>query len=86
MQKKGSSFDEYLPITEPYSALGATLVGDAGISITDTTILSKVGNEAITDWVIVYVRDNLNHANIILSRIGLIRSDGKISILFEKHF
>jgi endonuclease I len=65
---------EELPNNEPYSALGCDCQpNDFSISLLDVT-----GDSAITDWVLVELRDPNNPSIILSAKAGLIQRNGDI--------
>jgi hypothetical protein len=73
----------YVPTTEPYSALGNarfTHAGSGGGETTTTAVLA--GNsgtpDAIVDWVFVELRDATNSGSILETRAALLQRDGDV--------
>lgn len=68
------------PLTEPYTALGAGMVptGGGGGETTHSGVLSVSGNAAIVDWVLVELRSGTDPSQVVESRCGLVRRDGKV--------
>ena len=84
----------YIPDTEPYAALSAISweggnekydhVGPGLLSkftfVADpTTIFGLTGEDAITDWVFVELRDKNDNTNVIATRSGLVQRDGDVA-------
>jgi hypothetical protein len=67
----------YLPTTEPYSALGFAQVGSGGESIIPAS-LGVTGSEAIVDWVLVELRENVPPSNVLATCNGLLLRNGQI--------
>jgi hypothetical protein len=71
-----------IPIIEPYTTLGFTHIGGGGESITNTSILTVTGNNAIVDWIFVELRRKINvtdaNTTLIATRSALIQRDGDI--------
>lgn len=67
----------YVPLQEPYTALGYTLVG-GGDEATTAPVLAVTGSTAVVDWVIVELRDKNNNASVLSSRCALVRADGEV--------
>ena len=64
-----------LPLQEPYTALGYTLSGSA---ITTEAVIAVTGANAITDWVVVELRDAADPTSILETRAGLVQRDGDV--------
>ncbi|HRH68979.1 MAG TPA: M12 family metallo-peptidase [Flavobacteriales bacterium] len=64
-----------LPLQEPYTALGYTLSGSA---TTTAGVLAITGPNAITDWVVVELRDPTDPTVILEARAGLLQRDGDV--------
>ncbi|MCB9169622.1 MAG: hypothetical protein H6597_00240 [Flavobacteriales bacterium] len=65
-----------IPASEPYTALGFT-----GVQVTgtiDAGTLTVTGNDAITDWVLIELRDKNNSANVIARKAALVQRDGDV--------
>lgn len=67
-----------VPTTEPYTADGYTFVGNGGGETVTSGVLAVTGNNAVTDWVIVELRDGASPNTIVSSRAALIQRDGDI--------
>ncbi|MBK9761031.1 MAG: S8 family serine peptidase [Flavobacteriales bacterium] len=66
-----------IPLTEPYSAGGFTLVGNTTPSTT-APVLATTGNNAIVDWVLVELRSAATPAQVLASRTALVQRDGDV--------
>ncbi|MCB9170743.1 MAG: M36 family metallopeptidase [Flavobacteriales bacterium] len=67
-----------LPLTEPYTGLGYTFVGEGGSEAVDAGVLAASGNDAIVDWVIVELRDATDPSVVVNSRAALLQRDGDV--------
>ncbi|MEM7103679.1 MAG: hypothetical protein AAF502_11145 [Bacteroidota bacterium] len=67
-----------VPLTEPYSALGYTQQGRGGGETINPSVLSVTGDDAITDWIFLELRDKNNPAAVLETRSALIQKDGDI--------
>ncbi|MBX2979504.1 MAG: hypothetical protein KF905_09430 [Flavobacteriales bacterium] len=65
----------YVPLTEPYSALGYSLQGGAA---TAPAVLTQTGPNAVVDWVLVELRDPGAPDNVVERRAALLQRDGDI--------
>ncbi len=72
--------NNYLPLAEPYSALGFTYVNAPSGELIENpaTVLAVMGNNAIVDWVFVELRDENNSAMVVATRSALVQRDGDI--------
>jgi hypothetical protein len=66
-----------IPTTEPYTALGYTMVGGGGESV-NSAVLATTGDDAVVDWVLVELRSTTAPATIIATRAGLVQRDGDV--------
>ena len=66
-----------LPLTEPYSAGGFTLVGNT-TPATTAPVLATTGSNAIVDWVLVELRSATTPAQVLASRTALVQRDGDV--------
>ena len=64
-----------LPLTEPYTALGFPISGPTTVQ---PAVLAVSGSNAITDWVVVELRDQNDPTIIVESRVGLLQRDGDV--------
>jgi|GEM_PF-492896 len=71
----------YIPTTEPYTALGYAFTGGGGGEMVSPTVFSTTGDDAIVDWVVVELRDPATLATVVKSRAALIQRDGDIVAL-----
>lgn len=69
--------NNYLPLTEPYTALGFTQVNGGGESIS-ADVLTTTGNDAIVDWVFLELRDKNDSSVVLRTTSALIQRDGDI--------
>ncbi len=67
----------WLPLGEPYSALGFTQVNGGGESTT-APVLAVSGSNAIVDWVFLELRDGANNTLVKATRSALVQRDGDI--------
>lgn len=67
-----------IPFTEPYSGLGFAQWGFGGGEEITAGVMAVTGNNAITDWVLVEIRDGNNHSTILATKSALIQKDGDI--------
>ncbi|WP_367392859.1 DNRLRE domain-containing protein [Lewinella sp. LCG006] len=70
----------FLPVTEPYTALGSfTHVVGGGETVTDPmTVFADYGNNSIVDWVFVELRSAVDPATVLETRSGLVQRDGDV--------
>ncbi len=68
----------YLPLSEPYSALGYTFVNGGSGAATLPAVLSVTGNNAVVDWMVVELRDATTPATVLATRSALIQRDGDV--------
>lgn len=72
----------YLPLTEPYTAIGGarfTHVGGGGETTTSGVLTANVGTpNAIVDWVFVELRDAQDSTVVLATRSALVQRDGDI--------
>jgi hypothetical protein len=66
-----------LPLTEPYSSNGFTLVGNTTPSTTPA-VLAVTGNDAIVDWVLLELRSSTTPSQVLASRTALLQRDGDV--------
>ena len=66
----------YIPLTEPYTALGYTAMPAGGERI-QASVLNATGNNAIVDWVHVELL-HYEELNTMATRNGLLQRDGDI--------
>ncbi len=65
----------YLPLTEPYSALGHTVSGPLS---TTSGVFAVSGANAIVDWVLVELRSTTAPYAVLEARAGLLQRDGDV--------
>lgn len=68
-----------LPLSEPYTALGLPVTGP--FTSTTNAVFSVTGNNAITDWVLVELRDAATGATVIERKAALVQRDGDVVAL-----
>ncbi|MBR9920154.1 MAG: tandem-95 repeat protein [Bacteroidetes bacterium] len=71
----------YIPLSEPYSALGSYIheSGGGGEMITDSAgVLADYGANSIVDWVFVELRDSADSTDVIATRAALVQRDGDV--------
>lgn len=64
-----------IPLNEPYTALGHTVVGPAS---TTNGVLAATGSNAPVDWVLVELRMNSSPYTVLEARVGLVQRDGDV--------
>ncbi|MBP6573011.1 MAG: SBBP repeat-containing protein [Flavobacteriales bacterium] len=65
------------PLSDPYPALGYTHTGGSTGSISPA-VLSVSGDDAITDWVLIELRDANDAGTVVSSRSALLQRDGDV--------
>ncbi len=68
----------YLPLTEPYSALGFVQHASGG-EHTSAAVLSVAGGDAVVDWVFLELRDAADNTAVIATRNALLQRDGDVA-------
>jgi PKD repeat protein len=68
----------WVPLVEPYTALGVSWVGEGGGESVAPSVLTVTGPDAIVDWVRVEVRDALDATKVLTSRAALLQRDGDV--------
>jgi len=68
----------YIPIQEPYAAIGFTHQGSGGGEEVDPTVLFNSGDDAIVDWVFVELRDDIDNTVVLETKSALLQRDGDI--------
>ncbi|MBK9146746.1 MAG: PKD domain-containing protein [Flavobacteriales bacterium] len=68
----------WIPATEPYTALGFTQAADGGGELIQSGVLSRTGDDAIVDWVMVELRDAATPSSIVATRAALVQRDGDV--------
>jgi hypothetical protein len=66
-----------LPISEPYTTAGFTMLGGSG-STRNPGVFAVSGPNAVVDWVLIELRDPNAPATILHTAVGLIQRDGDI--------
>lgn len=67
-----------IPVTEPYSGLGYTYVGNSPGAAIAPALLSTTGANAIVDWVVVELRSAADPLVVLHSLPALIQRDGDV--------
>lgn len=70
------SGDSLLPLSEPYSALG--LPPTVASTAAQPEVIYATGDGAITDWVLVELRDPNDSTVVLASQCALLRRDGSV--------
>ncbi len=68
----------YLPMSEPYTALGFPAAGGGG-EHTSSAALSVTGTSAVVDWVHLQLRAASSNTSIISTRNALLHRDGSVT-------
>lgn len=68
----------YLPLAQPYSALGYAFVNGGGSEATTTQRLQETGPNAVVDWVVVELRNKNTPSQVLASRAALLERDGDV--------
>ena len=66
-----------LPLKEPFSDLGFTMIGGSGAMITSSQ-LAVSGPNAITDWVLLELRSAASPSTILRTRAALVQRNGNV--------
>jgi len=66
-----------IPLTEPFTAAGFTLVGGGG-ETTNAGVLATTGGDAVVDWVLLEARDGGDPASILRTCAALVQRDGDV--------
>ncbi|HNK41519.1 MAG TPA: agmatine deiminase family protein, partial [Flavobacteriales bacterium] len=66
-----------VPLTEPYTAAGFTLVNNTTPG-TSAPVMAITGGNAIVDWVVVEVRSATTPGTVLRSRTALVQRDGDV--------
>jgi hypothetical protein len=69
--------DGIIPLQEPFTALGYAFVSGGGEAAAPT-VFTATGNEAIVDWVLVELRDDVDPTLVHYSRAALLQRDGDV--------
>jgi hypothetical protein len=79
---RSSTFEggiNYLPSTEPYTALaGFTHVGNGGGEEATATAFDDRGQDSVVDWVFVELRDATDNTVVLETRSALLQRDGDV--------
>jgi hypothetical protein len=67
-----------LPSTDPYPSLGFTPINNPALRTVSGGVLDSTGDMAITDWIWLELRSNLNPSQVLAARSALIRRDGNV--------
>jgi PKD repeat protein len=67
----------YLPLTEPYTALGYTQVGGGGETVPQS-VMDVTGKNAVVDWVLVELRSKANSSVVLATQCALLQRDGDV--------
>ncbi len=67
-----------LPLTEPYTGLNFTHKNGGGTETTPGATLAVTGSNAITDWVMVELRDKNAPSSVLYTRSALLQRDGDV--------
>ena len=68
----------YIPLAEPFTAMGFTHIGDGGNESIAPSVLNASGANAIVDWIFVELRTQKDTTSKIATRAALLQSDGDI--------
>lgn len=68
----------YIPLFEPYSALGFPMIAGGGAESIAPSVLQVTGANAIVDWVYLQLRDAGNSTSVQAARCALLQRDGDI--------
>ncbi|HLF63969.1 MAG TPA: hypothetical protein VI603_09455 [Saprospiraceae bacterium] len=71
-------FNSLIPTDEPYTGLPYTHTGFGGGESVAASVFTPTGDDAITDWVVVELREAGNPTTILASKSALIQRDGDI--------
>ncbi|MEZ4806536.1 MAG: M12 family metallo-peptidase [Flavobacteriales bacterium] len=64
-----------IPLQEPYTAMGWAPVGNL---VTTAGVLAVSGSNAVTDWVLVELRNTSAPYAVVEARVGLVQRDGDV--------
>ena len=67
-----------IPTTEPYTGFGFTHVGGGGGETVNSDVFNITGANAITDWVVLELRDKNTPSTVIATRSALVQRDGDV--------
>lgn len=68
----------WLPLDEPYGALGYVHVGDGGTEHTSEGVMGITGADAIVDWVVLELREADANGFRVATRSALLQRDGDV--------
>lgn len=68
----------FLPLAQPYSALGYSYVNGGGSETITTQRLQETGPNAVVDWVVVELRNKNTPSQVLASRAALLERDGDV--------
>lgn len=66
-----------IPSSQPYTGI-YPFTAEGGTETVAPAVLTTTGANAIVDWILVELRDALNPATILRTRVGLLQRDGDI--------
>ncbi len=66
-----------IPATEPYTGIGYTHVGGGGETVAPA-VLAVTGTNAIVDWVVLELRDDVDPGLVVATRSALLQRDGDV--------
>ncbi len=67
-----------IPLLEPYTAAGFTQAAGGGDETTTAAVLATTGPDAIVDWVLVELRDQVDPSILVATRCALVQRDGDV--------
>ncbi len=67
-----------VPVAEPYSGLGYTLVAGGSGVVRSNGVSAAAGNNAICDWVLVELRQPASPYAVLATRTALVQRDGDV--------
>ena len=67
-----------IPLVEPFTGLGLLGPGEGGDAVDDPSVFTVTGPDAIVDWVLVELRDQVDPAIVVDARPGLVQRDGDV--------
>jgi hypothetical protein len=67
-----------IPLTEPFTGLGYSHQGRGGGETIENSVLDVTGEDAITDWVVIELRDKNASSSVLETFSALIQRDGDI--------
>lgn len=78
LMNDGIRLSGFLPLTEPYTAIGYPHVNGGGESTTAPVLSSTGGNNAIVDWVMIELRSATTPSLVVDTRSALLQRDGDV--------